>query len=203
LALLGFTEAARAFGSRPLPPPGVTPQPDAVLFVGSSVIDFWKTLPEDLPGIQTINHGVAATTYSAVYDEIESVIVPYRTRRIVMYSGDNDLAWGRSVDSVFETFQKAAEKIHALLPESKIFVISVKPSRILTRRIHIGQVRRVNAMMKTFAESTDYVTFVNVFDAMLAPDGAPNGDLFVWDGIHMNHEGYKLWASILRPYLDR
>jgi lysophospholipase L1-like esterase len=36
---------------------------------------------------------------------------------------------------------------------------------------------------------------------MLGPDGKPRPDIFVEDGLHMNHNGYALWTEIVRPYL--
>ena len=36
---------------------------------------------------------------------------------------------------------------------------------------------------------------------MLGADGQPRKELFREDGLHMNAEGYKVWASALRPVI--
>jgi len=36
---------------------------------------------------------------------------------------------------------------------------------------------------------------------MIGQDGKPRRELFLKDGLHLNKEGYKLWASIIRPLL--
>ena len=36
---------------------------------------------------------------------------------------------------------------------------------------------------------------------MLGADGKPRPELFVKDRLHCNAAGYKLWTSIVRPYL--
>jgi lysophospholipase L1-like esterase len=41
----------------------------------------------------------------------------------------------------------------------------------------------------------------SLWDAMLTPDGQPRQDLWVADGVHPNHEGYRLRVKIMLPLL--
>ena len=43
--------------------------------------------------------------------------------------------------------------------------------------------------------------FVNVWDAMLGPDGQPMPVIFIQDRLHMNARGYAIWQKIIEPYL--
>ena len=36
---------------------------------------------------------------------------------------------------------------------------------------------------------------------MLTADGAPNADLLVDDGLHMNERGYKIWVAAVKSVL--
>ncbi len=36
---------------------------------------------------------------------------------------------------------------------------------------------------------------------MLGKNGWPRGELFLFDCLHLNKEGYKLWTSLLKPHL--
>jgi lysophospholipase L1-like esterase len=36
---------------------------------------------------------------------------------------------------------------------------------------------------------------------MLDAQGKPRKELFRWDGLHMNVEGYAVWTSIIKPVL--
>ena len=45
--------------------------------------------------------------------------------------------------------------------------------------------------------------FIDVFTPMLNSNSEPRKELFVSDGLHLNAAGYELWASIIRPYLNR
>jgi len=46
------------------------------------------------------------------------------------------------------------------------------------------------------------VTFLNLTDSFLLPDGTRNG-IFFRDGAHLTLEGYEIWVNGLRPYLAR
>jgi len=45
------------------------------------------------------------------------------------------------------------------------------------------------------------VQFINVQAAMLDARGQLRGDLFRWDRLHMNAQGYAIWTSIIKPVL--
>jgi lysophospholipase L1-like esterase len=180
----------------------ITPDPDAVLFIGSSTIDYWDTLAQDFPKFRTVNAGVAGSQYRDLIPRVDSVVVPSQARRVVMYSGDNDLAWFGSVDGVFKNFKTVVESIHAKLPDTRIYVISVKPALIWTRQIHRPQVEQLNRMMSDYAAAHDHVTYVDIFHAMLNEKNKPRPELFRGDQIHLNEAGYALWTSILSNYLN-
>jgi lysophospholipase L1-like esterase len=54
-----------------------------------------------------------------------------------------------------------------------------------------------------FIASKPELVFVDVATPMLGSDGKPREELFVSDRLHLNDEGYKLWAGIVGPVLDR
>lgn len=47
------------------------------------------------------------------------------------------------------------------------------------------------------------LSYVDVFQPMLTADAEPRPELFRADGVHLNAEGYQLWASVLQPTLER
>jgi len=42
-----------------------------------------------------------------------------------------------------------------------------------------------------------------VFSRMLDKDGTPRLDLFGKDQLHLSREGYRLWARLIEPQLER
>ena len=59
----------------------------------------------------------------------------------------------------------------------------------------------VNGIMKDFADKSEQVTFVDVNALLLNEDGSVNSSLFESDNLHINHDGYLLWTSLLKPQL--
>ena len=172
--------------------------PNDVLFAGSSTISGWN-LQQSFPDFNTVNIGISGTTYAHVRDQIDSKIVPNRASRIVFYSGDNDLYSGQSPEQVFDMFRQVSESIHEKLPDSHIFVISIKPSP--DRRQMIPDVKRTNALIQEYSMRAHFVVFVDLYSHMVDDAGEPLSDLFVSDGLHLNDRGYQLWTSVLSAYL--
>lgn len=176
---------------------------DTVVFVGSSSIELWKDLPASFPGLKTKNLGVAATTYSYLVDHVEEWADKYPARRFVVYSGDNDIAWGSSSERVAGLFREFATRLRRKIPDVKIFVLSVKPNSNLLRRLRMGTVRKTNLQIEQEAARLGFATYVDIFSLMLDGRGRPRGELFGFDGIHMNASGYEVWARALRPLLRK
>jgi len=174
------------------------PEKGGVLFVGSSSIRIWESLAEDFPGVKVLNRGfggseIADSTYYA-----GRIIVPYRPRMIVFYAGDNDLAKGKSPDRVSDDFKEFVGRVRKDLPAVKIAFISIKPSP--ARWSLVKQMQSANEKIRTYIESQKGLVYIDVFAPMLR-DGEVRKELFGQDGLHMNGAGYKLWTSIVRPYL--
>lgn len=176
------------------------PPENAVLFVGSSSIRLWK-LEESFPDLDVINRGFGGSQLADSVHFAERIVIAYRPRLVVLYAGDNDLAAGKKPEQVLADFKQFAAKVNAALPETRIAYLSIKPS--IKRRALIDRVRETNAAIEQFISDDKRLTYVDVFKPMLAPDGQPRPELFLADGLHLNAEGYKLWASVLEPTLKR
>jgi lysophospholipase L1-like esterase len=46
------------------------------------------------------------------------------------------------------------------------------------------------------------VSYLDVFALMLSPGGGARPELFTGDGLHMNSNGYALWAARIRTWLE-
>jgi lysophospholipase L1-like esterase len=95
-----------------------------------------------------------------------------------------------------------ADTLRAALPGVHILVISIKPSLTPTRRIHIGSVRKANALIAAETAAIGHAIYVDTHTPMLDRNGRPRAELFTIDGIHMNEKGYRLWRDILKPLLN-
>jgi hypothetical protein len=70
------------------------PEPNGILFVGSSSIRMWKT-DEDFPTLNIINRGFGGSQTSDALLYANRIILKYKPRLIAIYEGDNDIAAGK------------------------------------------------------------------------------------------------------------
>ena len=175
------------------------PPQHAVLFIGSSSINYWHSLAEDFPGVPVINRGfggsaIADSTYYA-----DRIVTPYHPRLIVMYAGDNDVYEGHSAQQVAEDFKAFVARVRKDLPAVPVVYISIKPS--VARWSLWPAMREANGLIRDWAATQRGVRFVDIAPPMLDAQGKPRAELFREDGLHMKPAGYVLWIQLLRPVL--
>jgi lysophospholipase L1-like esterase len=171
------------------------PPKGAILFVGSSSIRFWTNLVESFPKKNVIQRGFGGSTMADALHFADRIILPYEPKEILVYEGDNDLAGGKSPQTVAAEFRELVEKIHAKLPKTKVWFISVKPSP--SRWKLEAQARALNAEIEWWSKAQKRVGYIDVWTPMLGPDGNPRPDIFREDKLHMNAEGYEIWRKII------
>jgi lysophospholipase L1-like esterase len=175
------------------------PPENAILFVGSSSIRLWK-LAESFPDLKTINRGFGGSQLADSVEFTERIVIPYRPKLIVLYAGDNDLAAGITPEQVLTDFRAFVAKVQKALPETRIAYLAIKPS--ILRWALVDRIRETNARIEKFIADGERLEYIDIFQPMLGADGLPRRELFRDDGLHLNAEGYKLWASVLRPTLE-
>jgi lysophospholipase L1-like esterase len=177
------------------------PPRDAILFVGSSSIRLWTNAARAFPGHRIFNRGFGGSQLADSVAFVDRIVIPYRPKLVVLYAGDNDLASGKSPEQVFGDFKAFVGRIRAALPETRIAYIAIKPCP--AREKFLDRVKTTNRLVREYATADGRLLFVDVFTPMLTVEGRPRADLYLKDGLHPNAEGYGLWASILRPILDK
>lgn len=177
------------------------PPRNAILFVGSSSIRLWKNAPAQFPKHMIINRGFGGSQLSDSVAFAERIVIPYQPRLIVLYAGDNDIAGGKTPERVLADYREFVAKVHESLPQTCIAYLAIKPSP--SRAKHQAAMKRANDLIAKFSAGDERLLFIDVFTPMLGEDGQAREDLFVKDRLHLNEAGYKLWASIVKPVLDK
>lgn len=176
-----------------------SPQPKmANLFVGSSSIRMWK-LDESFPKFKTINRGFGGSEIADSIHFADRIILKHQPAVILLYAGDNDISRGKSAETVTADFRKFVSVVRKELPKVEIAFIAIKPS--IKRWALADEIREANKAVAAICEGDDKLNYVDIFKPMIGQDGKPRPELFLKDGLHLNKEGYKLWASIVRPLL--
>jgi lysophospholipase L1-like esterase len=127
------------------------------------------------------------------------LVLKHRPRLVVLYAGDNDIAAGKSPEQVAGDFRDFVSVIRHDQPDTPILFLSIKPS--LWRWKLWPKMELANSQIKSYCRNQKRVTLVDVAQPMLGKNGKPRPELFALDGLHLNAQGYAVWAAVLTPYL--
>ena len=131
----------------------------------------------------------------------KEIIFPYLPKQIVIYCGENDLAFSDTIKAltVFERFKTLFSDIRNKFPTTPIAYVSLKPS---PSRWHLKlKIEETNKLINKFLKKKKKTAFIDVYHKMLGPDGTPLPDIFIQDKLHMNAKGYAIWQKEIQPYL--
>jgi lysophospholipase L1-like esterase len=177
------------------------PDPGVIVFIGSSSIKGWRTLKEDFAGMDVINRGFGGSEMFNAVAFAHRIVAPYKPSRVVLYEGDNDTAGGTEPETIAADLKAFIAKVRSELPGVPIYVLSVKPCPLRWKIWPVAV--KTNRLFKSICDSDPTLFYVDIATPMLREsDGYPLPELFQQDSLHMVYEGYKLWTSVLMPYLS-
>ena len=175
------------------------PVKGGVVFIGASSIVRWN-LAESFPHLKAVNRGFGGSEMADSARYASRVVLPHAPRVVVLYPGENDLARGTTPDAIGAGFRAFYDVIHTALPKTRIVAIGLKPTPArwqLTEQMHAA-----NRLIRSHCESHASCVYVDVWPAMLGPDGKPKPEHFIADGQHMTPEGYKVWTELVKPHVQ-
>lgn len=175
------------------------PAGGAIVFTGSSSIRLWTSLASDFPGMPVLNRGFGGSRLRDVTAFVPRIVTPYRPRQVIVYCGGNDINAGRTPSEVLADYQALVRAIHAGTPAAPIAYISIAPNP--SRWAQKEGVTAANHLIRAWTRTDPRLSFIDVYAAMLGPDGQPRPDIFVADRLHMNPGGYAIWRAIVGPHL--
>jgi len=174
------------------------PPRHGIVFIGSSSIRLWD-LEEHFGDLPVVNRGFGGSQIADSVRYADRILLPLEPKVVVLYAGDNDIASGKSAKQVATDFVAFVAKVHEKLPETRIVFIAIKPS--IKRWDMAGEMRRANLFIRQMTALNPKLEYVDIDAPMLGKDGEPRAELFAGDGLHLNAEGYRLWESLVRPFL--
>ena len=179
-----------------------SPPPEgAIVITGSSSVRRWHpTMEEDLVPLTVIPRGFGGSTMEDALYWIDRVAIAYKPRAVVVYEGDNDTGrYQVPPAKIAEQFETIVAKIHAALPQTRVYVLSVKPS--VSRWATWPEAVKTNELLQAIAAKNDLVTYIDVATPMLLANGDVMTDIFVEDNLHLNAKGYEIWTAAVRSVL--
>ena len=178
------------------------PPKGAIVLTGSSSIARWNDKSHTaLAPLTVIPRGFGGSIMNDVLHYLDRVALTYEPRAILIYEGDNDTDNRNAlpVDMILSHLNQIISKIHDALPETRIYVMSVKPS--ILRRGVWPKAQEVNAGYQAIADNDSLVYYIDAATPFLDPEGDVMTDIFIADGLHLNDLGNAIWGSVIKAAL--
>jgi len=177
------------------------PPKDVIVFTGSSSITFWSTLEQDMAPLPVINRGFGGSRFDAVVHYTPRTVIAYRPRAVVVFAGTNDISGfkPKTAQQVFAGYRAFVDVVHAALPATPIYYISITPTPSRWKLWPI--VQEANRLICDQTQTDPRLHFIDLTDVILGPDGKPDRSLFRLDRLHPNPKGYAVWTAKIKPIL--
>ena len=178
------------------------PEKNSILFIGSSSINFWSSLAQDMAPLPVINRGFGGSYMRDMAKYLDRIVLPYQPRAIVMFAGTNDTTNNDpdTADQIFEGYKTFVQRVQAVFPEIKIYYIAITPTP--TRRKLWPIANEANQLISSYTQSNPNLDFIDFNHQLLDETGKPNRGLYKFDGIHPNEKGYAKWTAAIKPQLE-
>ena len=173
------------------------PGKETYVFVGSSSIRFWDTLPILFPDKQVVNSGFGGSMASDVLAYLEELVLDYQPKKVFLYEGDNDIFEKKGPTKVLRQTRRIIRRIQKYNGPTPVVLIGAKPSIV---RWHLKKrYEKLNRKLNEFSSEEPLVSYMDVWDSMVDEKGIRE-EIFLEDGLHMNEKGYAIWERILEPF---
>ncbi|MDR0559742.1 MAG: lipase [Prevotellaceae bacterium] len=170
-----------------------------VLFLGSSSINMWDSIYSDMSPLKVIRRSYGGAAIRDMLYNYNTIARGYKPKSIALYV-ENDLCNCREdipEYEIFDLFRVFTQRIRRDYPETPFFIISLKPS--FARETVRDKQIIVNRLLRTYAENTSGVYFIDITESMYDGNGNLRQDIFLPDSLHLNRKGYEIWTSIIKP----
>ncbi len=172
----------------------------STVFTGSSTIRMWKDLQSAFPTTSILNTGFGGSKASDLETHLFPLVIRLEPSRVFVYEGDNDIWAGVEAASILTSLDNIVNRLQLINPNIEIFLISAKPS---PSRWEKNQNYLIfNQKLKEYCQAKEGVTFVDTWKALTDPAGNPRPELYLDDQLHLNADGYGIWAALFKPYVE-
>ena len=125
------------------------PPQNAILFIGSSIFRQWTNVKEHMAPLPVFNRAFGGSRTWEVLHYMDRIVLPYRPRIIVYYTGSNDVNAGQPAQAIVGRTMEFMMRAHTALPATRIYYVAI--NRSPDKRDKWDVVDAVNAQMKTTA----------------------------------------------------
>ncbi len=178
----------------------VNPPPkQAILFIGSSIFREWESLEEQMAPLPVFNRAFGGSRTGDILFYMNKIVLPYEPTIIVYYCGSNDINAGEGGEAISGRFREFAARVHANLPDTRIFFVSI--NRAPQKKGRWDIVDEANRQVRAYCLTDRRLDFIDVNPALFDHAGNPRLELYQEDRLHFKAEAYVEFTIIIKPII--
>lgn len=173
-----------------------------IIFLGNSITagTDWSEL---LRNPHCRNRGISGDITYGILARLDEV-TEGQPAKVFLLIGINDIQHNTPDSMIIANYRKIVQTIKSASPRTKIYAQTLLPvNNTFTQfKNHYNKdehIAAVNAGIRKIA-AEEKVTCIELNKAFQDAEGKLDKKLTM-DGLHLNAEGYKVWAGMLKPYL--
>ena len=177
--------------------------PKDIIFLGNSITDYvdWNELLQ-LP--QARNRGISGDITFGVLERLKEV-TDGKPAKVFILIGINDIARNIPDSVILDNYARMIRGIKTASPKTKIYFNTLLPvNNTFPDKAHYNKDQHIAAVNEGLRKicAKEKIVLIDIHDRFLdAENRLEKG--YTYDGLHLNAEGYKLWASILIPFVKK
>jgi lysophospholipase L1-like esterase len=169
----------------------------AVVFLGDSITQGWKSLATDFPDLKVANRGISGDTTRGVLYRLDDNVLSLDPQAVVLLIGTNDLGAGGDPADAAYNIELILNQMHKKFPHMPIIVCEVMPSSEKQHRPP-ATIEKLNKLIKKDVRWHSQEYLCDTWTLFAQPDGDAPKDIFP-DLLHPNADGYAKWVAVLKP----
>lgn len=172
-----------------------------VVMLGNSLTENGGDWGKRLGKKHVVNRGIIGDEVMGVYERLHQIL-PGHPKKLFLMIGINDVSHNLTADSIAGMIRLTVERIQRESPETELHLQSLLPInesfgryKLLTGKTDL--VPEINTRLKALAQEKK-IDFIDLFPLFAERNTNVLRKDLTTDGLHLNEEGYKIWAKALK-----
>lgn len=173
--------------------------PNSIIFIGNSITEqgWWNLL---FKSKNIVNRGIGGDNTYGILNRLPE-IMQTKPSKVFLMDGINDITAGRGVEEISANILKMIEICRTISPATTLYIQNVLPLNddCLAYDGLKGkntEVVKLNAKLKEIC-AENRITYIDIASLVSDNSGQLKATL-TKDGIHLQPEGYQIWAAYLK-----
>lgn len=172
-----------------------------IIMLGNSLTEGGKDWAERLGNKNVRNRGISGDNVMGIYDRLHQIL-PGHPAKLFLLIGVNDISQDSTTNGIINNIGMVVDRIRKESPDTRVYLQSLLPinesfGRWKKLEGKSAMIPEINTGLEALAREKG-ITFVNLFPLFTEKGTNALRPELTNEGLHLNEEGYKIWAKELK-----